>query len=192
MKPRTSSRVTCSERNSTMTTIKSAHQRSVHDNDHHDPFSASMAWMPLEGTAQLWATFAGTFLSYPAFTVTSAVFSALSLEAGALQQYNHACLSRSNGYDLHTRAAGEQAMHDLQDASSQWMNALSWLERLASDQRYPLGEDEHASLGSLFTQATKQLQRVGVLTQQMQEACVLDYQQHGLLGCEGEEEGERS
>ncbi len=173
-----------------MTTIKSAHQRSVHDNDHHDPFSASMAWMPLEGTAQLWATFAGTFLSYPAFTVTSAVFSALSLEAGALQQYNHACLSRSNGYDLHTRAAGEQAMHDLQDASSQWMNALSWLERLASDQRYPLCEDEHASVRGLFSEATKHLQRLGVLTQQVQEAWVLGYQQHGML--RHQEEGARS
>src|SRR5712692_3741460 len=154
--------------------------------------SLPCSWMPLEGVAQLWATFAGTFLSYPAFTVTSVVFSALSLEAGALRQYNQACPSHSNGHDLHARAAGEQVVHDLQDASSQWMNALSWLERLASDQRYPLGEDERASLGSLFTQATKQLQRVGMLTQQVQEACVLDYQQHGLLGCEGEEEGERS
>ncbi len=176
-----------------MTTIKSADQRSVHDDNHHDPFSASMAWMPLEGVAQLWATFAGTFLNYPAFTVTSAVFSALSLEAGALRQYNQTCRSHSNGHDLHARAAGEQAVHDLQDASSQWMNALSWLERLASDQRYPLGEDELVSLGSLFTQAIRQLQRVGVLTQQMQEACVLQYQEHGLFGYEGEkeEEGER-
>jgi len=146
--------------------------------------------VPLEGTAQLWATFAGTFLTYPAFTVTSAVFSALSLEAGALQQYNHACHSRLNGDDLHARTACEQTMHDLQEASSQWMSALYWLERLASDKRYPLDEEERASLRSLFSQATKHLQRVGVLTQQVQEACVLGYQQHGML--KHEEEGERS
>src|SRR5713226_10745919 len=110
-----------------MTTIKRAGERSVHD-DHHDQVSASMAWMPLEGAAQLWATFAGTFLTYPAFTVTSEVFSALSLEAGALRQYNHACHSRLNGDDLHARAACEQVIHDLQDASSLWMSALYWLE----------------------------------------------------------------
>jgi len=137
--------------------------------------------MPLEGVAQLWATFAGTFLSYPAFTVTSAVFSALSLEAGALRHYDHACHSRLNGNNLHARTACEQTVHDLQDASSQWISALYWLERLASDKQYPLGEDEHASLRSLFIQATKDLQRVGVLTQQVQEACVLGYQQHGML-----------
>src|SRR5713226_664538 len=95
--------------------------------------SSSCSWMPLEGAAQLWATFAGTFLTYPAFTVTSAVFSALSLETRALRQYEHACYSCLNGDDLHARAACEQAVHDLQDASSQWMSTLSWLERLASD-----------------------------------------------------------
>ena len=173
-------------------TIRTSHAPLFHD-DPHDQVSASMAWMPLEGVAQHWATFAGTFLSYPAFTVTSAVFSALSLEAGAVRQYNHACHSRLNGDDLHARAACEQVVHDLQDASSQWMSVFYWLERLASDKRYPLGEDGHASLRSLFSEATKHLQRVVILTQQMQEACVLDYQQHGLLGHEGEEkEGEQS
>jgi len=146
--------------------------------------------MPLEGVAQLWAAFAGTFLTYPAFTTTSAVFSALSLEAGALQHYEHACHSSLNGNDLHARAACGQAVHDLQDASSQWMNALSWLERLASYTRHPLDGEERASLRSLFSEATKHLQRVGVLTQQVQEACVLGYQQHGML--KHEEEGERS
>src|SRR5712692_4052348 len=153
--------------------------------------SSPCSWMPLEGVAQLWATFAGTFLSYPAFTVTSAVFSALSLEAEALRQYDHACHSCLNGNDLHARAACEQAVHDLQDASSQWMSALYWLERLASDQRHPLCEDERASLRSLFSEATRHLQQVGVLTQQVQEACVLGYQQHGMLKHE-EEKGERS
>ena len=148
-----------------------------------------MAWMPLEGVAQLWATFAGTFLTHPAFIVNSAVFSALSSEAGALQQYNQTCHSRFNGHDLRARAACEQAVHDLQEASSQWISALYWLERLASDKQYPLGEDEHASVRSLFSEATKHLQRVGVLTQQVQEACVLGYQQYGMLG--HEEEGER-
>ncbi len=152
--------------------------------------SSSCSWMPLEGAAQLWATFAGTFLTYPAFTVTSAVFSALSLETRALRQYEHACYSCLNGDDLHARAACEQAVHDLQDASSQWMSTLSWLERLASDKRYPLGEDERASLRSLFSEATRHLQRVGVLTQQVQEACVVCYQEHGMI--EHEEEGERT
>ncbi|HLQ27853.1 MAG TPA: hypothetical protein VK140_01285 [Ktedonobacteraceae bacterium] len=152
--------------------------------------SSPCSWVPLEGTAQLWATFAGTFLTYPAFTVTSAVFSALSLEAGALQQYNHACHSRLNGDDLHARTACEQTMHDLQESSSQWMSALYWLERLASDKRYPLDTEERTSLGNLFSEATEQLQRVGVLTQQIQEACVLCYQQHGILG--HKEEGEQS
>ncbi len=152
--------------------------------------SAPCLWMPLEGVAQLWAAFAGTFLTYPAFTTTSAVFSALSLEAGALQHYEHACHSSLNGNDLHARAACGQAVHDLQDASSQWMNALSWLERLASYTRHPLDGEERASLRSLFSEATKHLQRVGVLTQQVQEACVLGYQQHGML--KHEEEGERS
>ena len=165
-----------------MTTIKSADERSV-----HDPFSASVAWMPLEGTAQLWATFAGTFLTYPAFTTTSAVFSALSLEAGALQHYEHACHSCLNGNDLHARAACEQVVHDLQEASSQWMSALYWLERLARDKRHPLDEQECASLRGLFSEATKQLQRIGVLTQQVQAACVLGYQQHGMLEHEEEE-----
>jgi len=174
-----------------MTTIKSADQRSVHDDD-HDPFSASMAWMPLEGVAQLWATFAGTFLSYPAFTVTSAVFYALSSEAGAVRQYNQTCHSHSHGDALSARAACSQAVGNLQDASLQWISALSWLQRVASDKRYPLGEDEHASLRGLFSEATKQLQRVGVLTQQIQEACVLQYQQDGLLEYEEEEEGEQS
>src|SRR5712692_6916574 len=95
--------------------------------------SSPCSWMPLEGVAQLWATFAGTFLSYPGFTVTSAVFSALSLEAGALHQYEYACHSPLNGDGLHTRAACEQVVHDLQDASSQWISALYWLQRLASD-----------------------------------------------------------
>src|SRR5713226_1076021 len=163
-------------------TIRISHTTSFHD-DHHDQrlssseqepctttvLPRSMAWMPLEGVAQLWATFAGTFLTYPAFTAASVVFSALSLEAGALRQYEHACHSRLKGDDLHARAACEQAVHDLQDASSQWMSALSWLGRLASDKRYPLGEDERASLRSLFSEATKHLQRVGVLTQQVQE-----------------------
>ena len=151
--------------------------------------SSLCSWMPLEGVAQLWATFAGTFLSYPAFTVTSVVFSALSLEAGALRQYDHACHSRSNGDDRHARAACEQIVYDLQDASSQWMSALYWLEQLTSDKRYLLCEDERASVRSLFSEATKHLQRVGVLTQQMQEACVLGYQQHGMLR---HKEGERS
>src|SRR5712692_215857 len=92
--------------------------------------SLPCSWMPLEGVAQSWATFAGTFLNYPAFTVTSVVFSALSLEAGALRHYNHACHSRLNGNDLHARAACEQAVYDLQDASLQWISALYWLERV--------------------------------------------------------------
>ncbi|SRR5712692_1058183 len=179
-------------------TIRTVHEAPSGYHYHDDQFlsgsqqdqPASMAWMPLEGVSQLWATFAGTFPSYPAFTVTSVVFSALSLEAGALRHYNHTCHSRSNGDDRHARAACEQTVHDLQEASSQWMSVLYWLERLTSDKRYPLCEDERASLRSLFSEATKQLQRLGVLTQQVQAACVLYYQQHGMM--EHEEEGEQS
>src|SRR5229473_7087676 len=134
--------------------------------------SSSCSWMPLEGAAQLWATFAGTFLTYPAFTVTSAVFSALSLETRALRQYEHACYSCLNGDDLHARAACEEALHELQDASLQWMSALYWLERLSSDKQYPLDMENQAALRRFFAEATEQLQRVGVLTQQVQAACV--------------------
>jgi hypothetical protein len=136
--------------------------------------------MPLEGVAQQWAAFAGTFFTYPAFTVTVAVFSALALETHALQQYDHACFRRLNGEDVSARTATEQAVHDLHDASSQWMGVLWWLHQLARDARHPLDAQEQATLYSFFVEATDHLQRLGVLTQHVQAACVLNYQQHGL------------
>jgi len=178
-------------------TIRTSHATSLHaDQDQvlsnseqkqSTPLPTSMAWIPLEGAAQQWATFAGTFLSYPSFTAASAIFSALSLEARALRQYEYACHSRFTGDELHARAACEQTVHDLQDASSQWMSALYWLERLAGNRSHPLNEEERASLRNFFAEATEHLQRVGLLTQQVQEACVLCYQQQGML--EHEEEG---
>jgi UV DNA damage repair endonuclease len=174
-----------------MTTIKRADERLVHDNDHQVPFSPSMAWMPLEGVAHQWAKFAGTFLSAPAFTATAEVFSALSLETEALQQYNEACQGHSHRHILSARDLCEQVVRDLHKASDHWMHVLFELERLASDTWHPLDTEEHAALRRFFCEATKHLQRVGVLTQQMQAACVLEYQQHGILGHEEEEEGER-
>jgi hypothetical protein len=177
-------------------TIRISHATAFHDdhdqvlsNSEQEPSTTlptSMAWMPLEGAAQQWATFAGTFLSYSGFTAASAIFSALSLEARALRQYEHVCHRRFNGDELHARAACEQTVHDLQDACSQWMSALYWLERLAGDRSHALDEEERASLRSFFAEATEHLQRVGLLTQQVQEACVLCYQQQGMLAHEEE------
>jgi hypothetical protein len=150
--------------------------------------SLSIAWMPLEGVAQQWASFAGAFLTYPAFTATAAVFSALALEAEALQQYDHASVRHVTGeVRLWRAAADEQALHALQDASSQWLCALSWLERLANDTHHPLADKEHSTLRSFFAEATTHLQRLGVLTQQVQAACVLNYQRCGILSQEQEE-----
>jgi hypothetical protein len=129
--------------------------------------------MPLEGLAQQWASFAGTFFTYPAFTATAAVFSALALETHALQQYEYACSRCFTGEDATARTAGEQAVHALQDASTEWMRVLYWLERLASNQPYDHEEEDHATLRQFFTEAIMQLQRVGVLTQQVHTARVL-------------------
>lgn len=149
----------------------------------HSPalLSFSTAWMPLEGVAQQWASFAATFLTYPAFTATAAVFSALALEAEALQQSDHAGFRHFNGDVRLGRAADEQAIHALQDASSQWLCALSWLQRLADDRWHPLADEDRATLRSFFAEATTHLHRLGVLTQQVQAACVLNYQQCGML-----------
>jgi hypothetical protein len=136
--------------------------------------------MPLDGVAQQWAAFAGTFFTYPAFSVTTAVFSALASETHALQQYDHACFRRLNGQDGLARTATEQAVHDLHDASAQWMSVLWWLEQLASDVRHPLDTEEQATLRAFLVDATTHLQRVGGLTQQVQAAWVLSYQQHGI------------
>jgi hypothetical protein len=151
--------------------------------------SHSTAWMPLEGLAQQWASFAATFFTYPAFTATAAVFSALALETHALQQYEHACFRRLTGEESRARAAGEQAVHALHDACAQWMYVLDWLQRLVSTQPFESEEEDHAMLRQFFTEATAQLQRVGVLTHQVQTACVLSYQQQGLP-CHSEHEGE--
>lgn len=171
--------------------ITTSHPPSGHDEQHQArssnpehppaPLSLSTAWMPLEGVAQQWASFAGTFLTSAAFTATSAVFTALALETEALQHADHAGFRHFNGDDRLGRAADEQAIHALQDASAQWLCALSWLERLVDDQRHPLDDEHYAVLRSFFEEATTQLQRLGVLTQQVQAACVLSYQRCGML-----------
>ncbi len=147
---------------------------------HHSSLPTSMAWMPLEGLAQTWATFAGTFLTPAAFMATSMVFSAFSLEADALRQYSETCRNRCNGDILSARAACEHVVQDLQEGSSQWTRALFWLERLAADEQQH-GEQEQARIRVLFAEASEQLQRLSLLTFQVQEVGVLLYQRAGLL-----------
>jgi hypothetical protein len=147
---------------------------------HHASLPTSMAWMPLEGLAQTWATFAGTFLTPAAFMATSMVFSALSLEADALRQYSETCHCRCNGDILAARATCEHVIQALQEGSSQWIRALFWLERLAGDQQQH-GEQEQARMRALFAETTEQLQRLHLLTFQVQEVGVLLYQRAGLL-----------
>ncbi len=106
---------------------------------------ASMAWIPLEGLAQTWATFAGSFLTPAAFMATSMAFSALSLEADALREYRETCRCRYNGDILMARTACEHVIQDLQEGSSQWMRALFWLERLAADEPQH-GKEEEARM----------------------------------------------
>ena len=141
---------------------------------------ASMAWMPLEGLAQTWATFAGTFLTPAAFMATSMAFSALSLEADALREYRETCRCRYNGETLAARTACEHVIQDLQESSSQWKRALFWLERLAADEPQH-GEQEQARMRALFAETTEQLARLHLLTFQVQEVGVLLYQRVGLL-----------
>src|SRR5712691_2755299 len=163
-----------------MTTIKRVHERSVHDDEQHNPSSPSMAWMPLEGLTHQWATFAETFLGYAALTATAQAFSALSLEAKAVRQYNEACQACASGHTLCARDLYEEIIRDLHQASDRWMHALFELERVATDTCYPLDEQEHIVLRRFFAQTTDQLQRVGVLTQQVHAQCVRCYQQQGL------------
>ncbi len=148
--------------------------------------SHSMAWMPLEGIVEQWATFGGTYLTYHAFMATSSVFSAFSCEASALRHYDEVCKARFNGAEITARAAFEQVVEDLQQASSRWISTAYWLERLA-------GSGQHtasalASLRTFFSQATEQLERLGLLTQQVHQAYALFYQQHGMLIDAREEE----
>ena len=147
---------------------------------HPTTLPTSMAWMPLEGLAQTWATFAGSFLTPTAFMTTSMVFSALSLEADALRQYSETCRNRCNGEILAARTACEHVVQDLQEGSSQWTRALFWLERLAADEQQH-GEQEQARIRVLFSEASEQLQRLHLLTFQVHEVEVLLYQRAGLL-----------
>ncbi len=148
--------------------------------EHCSSLPTSMAWMPLEGVAQTWATFAGTFLTPAAFMATSIAFSALCLEADALREYSETCRCRCNREILSARASCEHVIQDLQEGSSQWTRALFWLERLAGDgQQY--SQEEQAAITALFSEATEQVRRLGLLTFQVQEAGVLLYQQIGLL-----------
>ena len=128
-----------------------------HDTDTALPLpethSTTTAWMPLEGVAQSFATFAGTFLTQAAFMTTSMAFSALSIEASALRQYSETCRCRFNGDILAARAAGAQTIRDLQDGSSQWIRALYWIERLASGEpaQMPYSQEEQAHIRAQFS-----------------------------------------
>ena len=136
------------------------------------------SWMPLEGIVEQWGVFGGTYVTYPAFMATSQVFAAFSFEANALSQYNEACRARRNGAEITARAAFEQVVEDLQNATSRWMSVLYWLERLVGSIHTPF---ERGHIRTLFAQATEQIARLGVLSQQVHQACVQFYQQHGML-----------
>jgi len=148
-------------------------------NKHGDELSESMAWMPLEGIVEQWATFGGTYLTYTALMTTSTVFSAFSFEVSALQHYNEACKAQVNGAEITARAAFEQLIEDIQQTSSRWISALYWLERFASGSQHTVAT--LTLIRTLFSQATEQLERLGLLTQQVHQVSVLFYQQHGML-----------
>ncbi len=138
-----------------------------------------MAWMPLEDIVEQWATFGGAFLTYPALMTTSTVFSALSFETSAFQHYHETCKAQLNGAEITARAAFEQVIEDLQQASSRWISTMYWLERFASGGQHT--EKTLTSIRTLFSQATEQLERLGLLTRQAHQLCALFYQQHGML-----------
>ena len=154
------------------------HQEDSHMNKNHE-LSQGMAWMPLEDAVEQWASFGGTRLTYTALMTTSTVFSAFSFEASALQHYNEACKAQLNGAEITARAAFEQTIEDLQLASSRWISTMYWLERYASGSQRT--EVTLTRVHTLFSQATEQLERLGLLTRQVHQACVLFYQQHGML-----------
>jgi hypothetical protein len=138
------------------------------------------SWMPLEGLAQTWASFAGTFLSQPAFMATSLAFAALSLEAHALRQESTMCFRRCNGDVVGARAAGTRTVEDLQAVQAQWQRVLYWLEQLSGDKREPRSREEQAHIRALFFETITQLQRLNTLIFQVQEGCVVYYQRTGV------------
>ncbi len=138
-----------------------------------------MNWIPLEAVVEQWATFGGTCFSYPALMATSAVFSAFSFETSALRQYNEACSAESHGAEIMVRALLEQVIDDLQQASSRWISTLYWLERFASGEHHTTLTLD--TIRTHFSQTTEHLERLGLLQQQVYQACALFYQQHGML-----------
>jgi hypothetical protein len=165
-----------------MTTLD---QSSIHSQPHP---TSNTAWMPLDGVAQQWASFAATVLTRHGFTVTSTAFSALALEASAVQHCTEAERAQARGQSAFARDYCEQAVCDLHKASSQWMQVLYHLQRVVVDKRDPLDEEAYAALPQFFAQATEHLERLGVLTQQVQARGVRCYRQHGLLGYGKQEE----
>ncbi len=150
-----------------------------HHHEQENELSRGMAWTPLEGIVEQWATFGGTFLTYPALMTTSTVFSAFSFEASARQHYSEACKAQVNGAEITARAAFEQLIEDIQQASSRWISTLYWLERFASGSQHT--ERTLTLIRTLFSQATEQIERLGLLTRQVHQASVVFYQQHGML-----------
>ncbi len=157
-------------------------QEDSHENNRQEQeneLSRAMAWMPLEDIAEQWASFGGAFLTYPALMTTSTVFSALSFEASALLHYHETCKAQLNGAEITARAAFEQVIEDLQQASSRWISTMYWLERFASGGQHT--EVTLTCIRTLFSQATEQLERLGLLIRQTHQSCALFYQQHGML-----------
>jgi len=150
-----------------------------HHHEQENELSRGMAWMPLEDIVEQWATFGGTYLTYTALMTTSTVFSAFSFEASALQHYKEACKAQVNGAEITARAAFEQLIEDIQQTSSRWISAMYWLERFASGSQHT--ETTLTLIRTLFSQATEQLERLGLLTRQVHQASVVFYQQHGML-----------
>ena len=111
--------------------------------------------------------------------ITSTVFSAFSFEASALQHYNEACKAQWNGAEITARAAFEQMIEDIQQASMRWISTMYWLERFASGSQH--SEVTLAEIRTHFSQATEQIERLGLLIQQIHSASVFFYQQHGML-----------
>jgi hypothetical protein len=149
------------------------------------------SWMPLEGLAQTWATFAGTFFSQSAFMVTSMAFAALSLEAHALRQESKMCFRRLRGDIAGARAAGTHTVQDLQAVQAQWQRVLYWLEQLAGDEREPCSREEQAHIRSLFCETTTQLHRLNTLTFQVQQGCAMYYERTGVVVEEQDERASR-
>ena len=160
-------------------TVHQEDQHAVNRHEQEDELSRGMAWIPLEGIIEQWANFGKAYCTYPALMVTSTDFAAFSFETSALQHYHEACKAQWNGAEITARAAFEQMIEDIQLTSTRWISTMYWLERFASGSQH--SEATLAEVRILFSQATEQIERLGLLIQQIHSASVLFYQHHGML-----------